>query len=46
MKNMSALSLTQWSHQEGSPWYDTLYIKTTRGIFVDKTNGTHPFPKN
>lgn len=25
MYNKSAYSLTQWSHQEGSPWYRTLY---------------------
>ena len=25
MYNKSAYSLTQWSHQEGSPWYRTIY---------------------
>lgn len=27
MCNKSAFSLSQWSHEEGSPWYRTLYIK-------------------
>lgn len=27
MCNISAFSLSRWSHQEGSPWYRTLYHK-------------------
>lgn len=27
MCNKSAYSLSQWSHEEGSPWYRTLYTK-------------------
>lgn len=27
MRNKSAIDLTRWSHEEGSPWYTTLYNK-------------------
>lgn len=27
MCDKSAIALTEWSHQEGSPWYDTIYVK-------------------
>ena len=45
MYNMSALSLTQWSHQEGSPWYDTLYIKNDKGDICGQNKWNTPFPK-
>lgn len=31
MYNKSAISLTRWSHIEGSPWYDTIYEKDENG---------------
>lgn len=27
MHDKSAIALTEWSHQEGSPWYETVYVK-------------------
>lgn len=33
MCNKTAYSLTQWSHTEGSPWYNTIYIKD-KGVIV------------
>ena len=45
MYNMSALSLTQWSHQEGSPWYDTLYIKNDKGDICGQNKWNTPIPK-
>lgn len=27
MRDIPAISLTRWSHEEGSPWYTTLYQK-------------------
>lgn len=35
MCNMTAYSLTQWSHQEGSPWYNTVYVKKD-GVIVEQ----------
>lgn len=35
MYNMSALSLTRWSHQEGSPWYKTIYLFDREGNIID-----------
>lgn len=31
MCDKSAMSLSRWSHEEGSPWYKTLYHKDDRG---------------
>ena len=31
MCHKSAFELSQWSHEEGSPWYNTLYIKGKDG---------------
>jgi uncharacterized phage-associated protein len=31
MCDKSAYSLSSWSHEEGSPWYETLYIKDSDG---------------
>lgn len=45
MYNMSALSLTQWSHQEGSPWYDTLYIKNENGDIAEQKKWNTPISK-
>lgn len=42
MYNMSALSLTQWSHQEGSPWYNTLYIKDENGNITEQKKWNTP----
>lgn len=36
MYNMSAMTLTQWSHQEGSPWYNALYKKDINGCVVEQ----------
>lgn len=36
MHSMSAVSLTQWSHKEGSPWYDALYVKNEKGDIVEQ----------
>ena len=45
MYNMSALSLTQWSHQEGSPWHDTLYIKNKNGDIAGQNTWNTPISK-
>lgn len=42
MYNMSAISLTQWSHQEGSPWYKTLYVKDKNGNIVEQKKWNTP----
>lgn len=42
MYNMSALSLTQWSHQEGSPWYNTLYVKDENGNIIEQKKWNTP----
>lgn len=36
MCNKTAYALTQWSHIEGSPWYNTIYQKTEKGDTVQK----------
>lgn len=36
MHNISAFSLSQWSHVEGSPWYETLYQKNPDGKVVSQ----------
>lgn len=36
MRNMSAYSLSQWSHEEGSPWYETLYQKNPDGKVISQ----------
>lgn len=34
MHNISALSLTKWSHYENSPWYNTIYEKDKDGKII------------
>lgn len=34
MKDIQAIDLTRWSHEEGSPWYTTLYEKDSKGKIV------------
>lgn len=36
MCNLSALSLTKWSHTEGSPWYNTVYVKDENGKIIEQ----------
>lgn len=36
MHNISALSLTKWSHLEGSPWYNTVYKKDENGKIIEQ----------
>lgn len=36
MYDRSAVSLTRWSHQEGSPWYDTVYEKDSEGNITNQ----------
>lgn len=42
MYDMSAVSLTRWSHQEGSPWYETLYIKDDAGNITGQNKWNTP----
>ncbi len=42
MYNMSAVTLTQWSHQEGSPWYNALYVKDENGAVVGQNKWNTP----
>ena len=42
MYNMSAVALTKWSHQEGSPWYETLYIKDDSGNITGQKKWNTP----
>lgn len=44
MYNMSAVSLTQWSHQEGSPWYNALYVKDKDGNIIGQNKWNTPIP--
>lgn len=37
MCNKSAFDLSQWSHKEDSPWYQTLYIKDDNGKITSQT---------
>ncbi len=39
MCDISAISLTRWSHEEGSPWYTALYTKDAEG----KITGQNPW---
>lgn len=39
MYNVSAVALTRWSHQEGSPWYDTVYVRDETGKIIEQ----HPW---
>lgn len=34
MYDKSAMSLTQWSHVENSPWYNTVYQKDRDGNII------------
>lgn len=43
MYNVSAIALTEWSHQEGSPWYDTIY-KKEGGKVVEQRPWNTPIP--
>lgn len=42
MYDISAISLTRWSHQEGSPWYNTLYIKDKDGNIIGQNKWNTP----
>lgn len=42
MYSMSAISLTQWSHKDGSPWYNTLYIKDEEGTIIGQNKWNTP----
>lgn len=42
MHSMSAVSLTQWSHKEDSPWYNTLYIKNEEGNITGQNKWNTP----
>lgn len=42
MYNKSAITLTRWSHQEGSPWYRTLYIKDDHGNIIKQEKWNTP----
>lgn len=42
MHSMSAVSLTQWSHKENSPWYNTLYIKNEKGDIIEQSKWNTP----
>lgn len=42
MYNVSAVALTHWSHQEGSPWYDTLYVKDRDGNIIEQRKWNTP----
>ena len=42
MYDISAISLTRWSHQEGSPWYNTLYIKDKEGNIIGQNKWNTP----
>ncbi len=44
MYKMSAVSLTRWSHQEGSPWYNTLYVKDRDGNITEQKKWNTPIP--
>lgn len=36
MHDISALSLTRWSHYENSPWYNTIYVKDNEGRIIEQ----------
>lgn len=36
MHRMSAIELTQWSHKEGSPWFETIYVYDKDGNFIEQ----------
>ena len=42
MYNVSANSLTGWSHQDGSPWYNTIYEKDENGRVVSQRKWATP----
>ena len=42
MYNVSANSLTGWSHQDGSPWYNTIYEKDENGRVVSQKKWATP----
>lgn len=39
---MSAVSLTKWSHKDGSPWYKTLYVKDDNGNVIKQNKWNTP----
>lgn len=45
MYSMGALSLTRWPRQEGSPRYDTLYMKNKNGDIAGQNKWNTPIPK-
>lgn len=42
MYDMSAIALTRWSHKEGSPWYNSLYIKDDNGKIIGQNKWNSP----
>lgn len=42
MYDMSAIALTRWSHSEGSPWYNSLYIKDENGKITGQNKWNSP----
>lgn len=38
----SAMSLTRWSHEEGSPWYNTIYETDANGDVVNQNSWNTP----
>ena len=44
MCDKSALELSQWSHEEGSPWYNTLYEKNDDGKITGQKPWNTPIP--
>lgn len=42
MYDMSAITLTRWSHKEGSPWYKSLYKKDNKGNIIGQNKWNSP----
>lgn len=34
--NKTAMSLVQWSHQDDSPWYKTVYVEDEEGNLIEQ----------
>lgn len=45
MRDISALSLTRWSHEEGSPWDVTLYKRDKDGKVISQSPWNTPIPQ-
>lgn len=46
MKDISAISLTRWSHEEGSPWDTTLYERDKDGKVIRQSQWNTPIPQD